>query len=163
MKTPKVIFKKNVFFEINTIDPTLITNDHIRKEIYEAVQLAEEMAVIAVQTIEYIYRGTSEEDIKKRWNKSRDVVKYFGSNLEVQQIKIVRKRMRRIHRWLHKRKLTIRLLSQNKASSHTMVGCNYGSVLSPRRFVLYPNWFKQHKNYKASEYVLKFNSEILIK
>lgn len=141
MKTPKIIIKKNSFLEILKVDPTMITNDHIKKELIEAIELAGKMSEIALRNF---------EEILEKWKTSHDAVLYFGELLKVRHIKIIRKRIRRINRWLHKRKLKIRLLSQNKAAKKTLIGQNYGSFLSPRRFVLFPRWFKQDKNEKAS-------------
>ncbi len=102
------------------------------------------MAKAGVDRLDYILAPKRSKNKKKRWKNDKIATAYFGSRqATVEQIKAVRRRLKRAHRRLADRKLNIRLLPQSRASKSSTNGHNYGGPITPRRFVLFPNWFKK--------------------
>jgi len=154
MKAPKIKFKKSAFSEITDLDNNMKTKIIVEREVTKFLKAAGKMLEFGLIPIEEILNHKSDNAIIEAWQNNSIVVAFFGDqNLDVKAIKIVRKRMKRAHRRLTTKRIKIRLLSQKKASKSTVVGHNYGSILSPKTFVLFPRWFKQNDISKAGTVV----------
>jgi len=149
MKPPKIKFKDKVEKEIQIIDPILTSREAITEALIVAIDLAEEITAKGLETLEDLLKDASDEEILKRWDDMKIGASFFGESCTVRQIKKVKRRIKLIHRRLSKKRLRIRLKPQGKAPSKTTYARNLGSVLTPRSFSVYPQWFKQEKNGRA--------------
>ncbi|WP_373512133.1 M35 family metallo-endopeptidase, partial [Persicitalea sp.] len=85
-------------------------------------------------------------DMKRRnrvkfWTNDPVLSTWFGTGrLSIHQIRLTRRRIRRVHNFLANKRLRIRLKEQKDTAVN---GHNYGGPFSPKTFVLFPAWFAQ--------------------
>ena len=152
MKKPTIRFKsrggRSALDELSEIG---ISKAEAERMICDAVERAERMARRGLRDFDKIMGERRRKRKKRAWQRNTLVKRYFGSRkVTIPQIRKTRRRLNRAHRRLSKRRLTIRVFPQPPGSESRAQ--NLGTVFSPRRFKLFPEWFKlnngtsEHKN-----------------
>lgn len=138
MKKPKIIWRGNPLSQIESENSAASSK-----------KKAEDIVNAAVIDAEILARAGLEQ-LNKCWNKKRSKRKNFWKNdptlstwfgtgkLTIRQIRVTRRRMRRVHNFLANKRLRIRLKEQKGTTTN---GHNYGGPFSPKTFVLFPAWF----------------------
>ncbi len=142
MKTPKFVFKHDVMKDELRHAPYNLTAAKVKKMIKEAIRRAEQQACCGLQRVEKVLKKDTKREKQRAWKKDALLVDYFGDEkLTVESMKDVRNRLRRCHRRLADKQLTIRIFPQSKTSSKTTSAQNLGSVFSPKKFKIFSHWF----------------------
>jgi len=148
MPLKKLKIKSNALPKILKVDPTMTSTELIEKEVHEAFDLATQMLGKAATLLESIIAKEKESMILYCWRRQHLILHYFGDyDLSVRQIKKVERRIKRAYRRVSKQNMKIRIAYKPKYENAYAV--NSGFMLSPRSFMLLPNWFKKDKQGKA--------------
>lgn len=147
MKTPKIIWAGAELAEIQSRDSDIQRKADAERAVRAAIALAEKMAAHALDHLREVLDQSTTRRMKEAWNGDRTVKAYFGKAPTKPRMNNVCDRLERAHKRLRDKVLKVRLKTQNGRGSN---GHNYGSVLSPRKFVLFPNWFKKTDKQRAA-------------
>ena len=138
MKSPKIKFKKNALKELENAG---ISKSKAKSFIFAAVKQAEKIAKLGLNRVDKIHQRKRSQR-KSAWKNDSHVVTYFGKGaLTIGQITATRRRIKRVHRRLSQKRLTIRVFPQSKAPSINTNAQNLGFVFSPKTFKLFTRWF----------------------
>jgi hypothetical protein len=161
MKTPKIVFKHDVMKDELKHAPYNLTSANVKKIIKDAVRLAEHQAKCGLVRVEKTLKPDKKSDKKKAWKADKLTVQYFGDDkLTVENMKDVRNRLRRCHRRLAEKQLTIRVFPQSKTDSKTTSAQNLGSVFSPKKFKVFSYWFTKDEDERASIIIHELNHDL---
>jgi hypothetical protein len=147
MKTPKVIFVLDDISEITSRDSSVRTKANIESAVGAAVRLAERMARHALNHFNRVLDQNTTTGMKRAWNGDAKVKGFFGEAPGKDRMRNTCDRLDRAYRRLRDKQLRIRLKPQKGKSWN---GHNSGGPLSPRQFVLYPDWFKKGDDERAA-------------
>ncbi len=151
MKTPKVIWNGAEVADITKHDSKLKTKAQVERAIKDAVALGEKMAKRALDHLSRVLDQSTTRKMKDAWEKDRNVKAFFGKAPTKARMKNVEDRLERAYKRMRDKQLKIRLKEQKISKNGSPYnGHNHGSVLSPRKFVLYPNWFSQSDEQRAA-------------
>ena len=151
MKTPKVIWDGADVADITAKDSKIKTKAETERAIKDAVALGEKMAKHALNHLGRVLNQSTTKKMKDAWEKDKNVKAFFGKAPTKARMKNVEDRLERAYKRIHDKQLKIRLKEQKTSKSGSLYnGHNYGSVLSPRKFVLFPNWFSQDDEQRAA-------------
>ncbi len=138
MKNPKIIWRGNPLPQITANNSAAATKSQAKAIVIAAVKDAELLAQAGFLHLDRAWDRKRRKRVKF-WKEDPVLSRWFGTGrLSVRQIRLTRRRMRRVHKFLADKRLRIRLKEQKGGDVN---GHNYGGPFSPKTFVLYPAWF----------------------
>ncbi len=138
MKAPKIIWRGNPLPQITANNSAAATKEEAEAIVIAAVKDAETLARAGIQHLNHAWDRKRRKRVKF-WKNDPVLSMWFGSGkVTVRQIRLTRRRMRRVHNFLANKRLRIRLKEQKGTNTNAH---NYGGPFSPKTFVLFPAWF----------------------
>jgi len=163
MKAPEVVFKHDVMREELRHAPYGLTAAGVKTIVRDAIRLAERQAERGIDRVEAVLEESSREDMKRAWKQDALIVRYFGADrVTVENMKDVCNRLRRCHRRLSEKKLTVRVLPQSKAPDANVLAQNLGSVWSPKKFKVFASWFGKDEASRASIMIHELHHDLFL-
>lgn len=140
MKTPKIIWRGNPLPQITDNNSAADSKEDAEAIIIAAVKDAEILARAGLQHLNRAWDRKRRKRVEF-WKNDPVLSEWFGSEkVTVRQIRVTRRRMRRVHNFLANKRLRVRLKKQKGANTNAH---NYGGPFSPKTFVLFPRWFSK--------------------